>query len=187
MRAAAPTLHPLQHMLQNVNATLDELSAGAAVFLGSDSGEEEDFDHGDVNEGREDETAGKPYTNRGRTVDVWRTLNAYGFEQGSERKPNPCFELFVRNAVRRGGAITDTGELADWPVKRIADRIRGHECWTYYGERERQCLAAAPDDHKLVNECCSEGGTSIAGGEDYYFSFCRMNMARRRVCVYVHH
>ena len=139
-----------------------------------------------MNEGRKDETAEKPYTNRGRTVDVWRTLNAYGFEQGSERKPNPCFELVVRNAVRRGGAITDTGELRDWPVKRIADRIRGHECWTY-GERERQCLPAAPDDHKLVNECCSEGGTSIAGGEDYYFSFCRMNMARRRVCVNVHH
>lgn len=66
--------------------------------------------------GMEVRSARDPYTNRGRTDAVWKTLEAYGFRKSNEKgktfdglTPNPCFECFVRKSVKKDGNIRDDG------------------------------------------------------------------------------
>jgi len=109
----------------------------------------------DVNWGRQDHSAQDPYTNRGRTAEVSRVLEAYGFSKDEVKppkqragQPHPCFESQVRKAVK-SGRVLPNGEMESWPISPLAHQIWAHECWTYSKEGTNS-LKAETNDLLLV-------------------------------------
>ena len=115
----------------------------------SSSAEDEDWDGFGVNDGREDDTARRPYNNAGRNDQVRAVLATYGFTRfgKDDPQPHPCFELAVRQAVRKkrvsehhelqvskqpfGWGHQPTRELETVSVSSLAAAVCSHESWGY--------------------------------------------------------
>ena len=147
---------------------------------GGSSGEEkestsdsEDWEEGMAVYKYTDSTASDPYSNRGRSAEVVAVIERYGLECTEHAKrcgnfPSPCFELVVRNAVKKG-KIRPDGQLESWPISHLAGIIRSSEHWTYT-EDGKKALAEAEDDAELVRASLSTDGIDEL---QCFFSFCR--------------
>lgn len=75
-----------------------------------------------------------PYTNRGRTEEVWKVLLVYGFSRKTNAKgkhsfvdsvPSPCFEKYVRDACRSNRYLIESnGELTHFPIEKIVREVK---------------------------------------------------------------
>eukprot|EP00040_Diaphanoeca_grandis_P012598 m.63823 g.63823 ORF g.63823 m.63823 type:complete len:205 (-) comp23344_c0_seq1:218-832(-) len=144
----------------------------------SASGDEYPYDEcnlpSDVNG---DETASKPYTNRGRNEGVWRVLEYYGFvRENVERSRtnvssdciHPCFEMEVRWRVRSGDEDADMFGS----VTAFAERIRESENYTPEGAFDNPDSGSQRQrDAALVKAALSFYGS--IGSDSDYWSFCR--------------
>jgi hypothetical protein len=76
-----PTGEQVLHQQKTEVAAEEEAAAAAAraAQLEYEEADNEDWESFGVNEGREDDSAQEPYTNSGRSPEVWRVLAAYGF------------------------------------------------------------------------------------------------------------
>jgi len=154
--------------------------------------------------GMECEKARQPYTNRGRTDAVLKTFEVYGFHRNADGKfdddasPHPCFECFVRKAVKNNN-IAEDGQLISLsypglymepPYERpiavklgiadIAEKIRkSHQIGYLEGHVKRDIFAKSDSD--LVRE-----GLSVKGinGTDLFFSFCRNGALEQDMCTW---
>lgn len=114
-----------------------------------------------INRGREDDTAGDAYSNRGRTQKVKQILATFGFVNFEEEPmPHPCFEKFVRDEVKKG----NHGKI-DWPnwPNELAKEIRKSENFQYINKEEIEGLS----DFELTKACVTNYPSL-----GYYFSFC---------------
>ena len=119
---------------------------------GDSSAEDEDWDGFGVNDGREDDSARRPYNNAGRNDKVRAVLATYGFTRfgKDELQPHPCFELTVRQAVKKRKISEDNElqvselqslwwgpnhqprrELETVSISSLAAAARSHESWGY--------------------------------------------------------
>lgn len=144
----------------------------------SSDGSDEDFDRIDVNEGREDDTAGDPFTKRGRNENVWRVLEFYGFNRQSVEDKNstedihPCFEAKVRKEVNKTKDKTPSDLFGS--IESFAKSIRKSHHYEYIGDEKE--LFDDPKkgtqqerDAALVKSVISQGRESLDYG---YWSFC---------------
>ena len=138
--------------------------------------------------GMEDPSARGPYTSRGRTDAVWKTLQAYGFNKSADKKkafdgltPTPCFEYFVRENVKKVGKVLEDGQIEGNTVSELAERIRSSHQIKYLEEPVQKAIEEE-DDMELVTHALSTGDIRRDGPNDdresgYYtdlfYSFCR--------------
>lgn len=137
--------------------------------------------------GMEDDSSRDPYTNRGRTEAVWKTLQAYGFKKSADKKevfdglsPSACFELFVRESVKDADNILEDGQIEGDTVSELAKRIRNSHDISYLDEPVQEAIKAE-DDVELVMRALSgdiqRDGPNDDGESLYYtglfYSFCR--------------
>jgi hypothetical protein len=134
---------------------------------------------GDPHYGMESDSAGDPYTNRGRTEAVWYTLAHYGFRRSAPGSnsfegnvsPSTCFESFVRKMVKQQGGVLDNGEINShgMSIKELAHTIRtNHQIGYLNGRTQNIIQERAGVD--LVKQALSG---EIKDAEDLYYSFCR--------------
>mmetsp|Transcript_9860 Transcript_9860/g.12429 ORF Transcript_9860/g.12429 Transcript_9860/m.12429 type:complete len:224 (-) Transcript_9860:718-1389(-) len=138
--------------------------------------------------GMDDSSAGGPYTTRGRTDAVWKTLQAYGFKKSEDKKkafdglvPTACFEHFVRENVKKVGKILEDGQIEGNTVSELAKRIRSSHQIKYLEEPVQKAIDDE-DDMELVTHALSTEDIRRDGSNDdkesgYYtdlfYSFCR--------------
>lgn len=163
---------------------------GYYAYDNSASDDDDDFDHdfddsgADHHFGMEDDSAGEPYTNRGRSEDVWKILMAYGFQKRSSADgndddagdllPNACFECYAREQCRRGlalpGQVLPSGEITGWTVSSLAQKIRSsHQIGYLDAKYKKEIVDMADAD--LVRDALSCKGLDVSEG--YFYSFCR--------------
>lgn len=140
----------------------DEAAVAAAIERGIHWG---DFrlgvkDHLDVSH-----AMGSAYKSKTRSSEVKDVLVSYGLLVGESDDPNPCFESFVRNRLKKLKRKRKHGGYApelDWEsVESLAGRIRSNHAYEYLDEDSKQ-----KSDADLVVECLSDGS-------NYYWSVCR--------------
>jgi len=140
--------------------------------------------------GMEDPSARGPYTSRGRTDAVWKTLQAYGFKKSADKKkafdgltPTPCFEYFVRENVKKVGKVLEDGQIEGNTVSELAERIRSSHQIKYLDDSIQEKIEKE-DDMELVTHALSTGDIrSRSDGPnddresgyytDLFYSFCR--------------
>lgn len=119
-----------------------------------------------------------PYTNRGRTEEVWKVLLVYGFSRKTNAKgkhsfvdsvPSPCFEKYVRDACRSNRYLIDSnGELTHFPIEKIVREVKSYPYFEPYQKKRLSKLS----DMELVRHSLSKRGLDMIGG-GFYFSLCR--------------
>ena len=153
--------------------------------------------------GMECDNARKPYTAHDRTDAVLKIFQVYGFRPTSDGKkfdgatPHPCFECFVRNAVRDNNiskdgqliAVSYLVPLVVPPYERtlfkslrvddIAEQIRNSHHLKYLEEDVRRGILEKSDGD-LVKEALSVDGLN---GELFY-SFCRKGALEQDNCTW---
>lgn len=127
----------------------------------------------DCHFGMEDNSASKPYTNRGRTAAVWKTLQAYGFKKFAKNEqigcdeliPSACFESFVRKSVKTPSKILEDGQIVGYEIKELAETIRlqGLD----HVKEEDQEEFEEEEDMEIVTRALSDKGL-----HHMYYSFC---------------
>ena len=119
--------------------------------------------------------ADDPYTNRGRSEEIWRVLLAYGFQRSTNskgkhtfqgKKASPCFERVVRNACKKN-EVEENGELFAYSINSIARDVKSN--WMLEDED-----LSEKNDVELVRDALSIRGIQIGGG--YYYSLCRKSL-----------
>mmetsp|Transcript_39802 Transcript_39802/g.71753 ORF Transcript_39802/g.71753 Transcript_39802/m.71753 type:complete len:247 (+) Transcript_39802:744-1484(+) len=120
--------------------------------------------------GMENHNTGGPYSNRGRSEAVWKTLVAYGFRRTPNNlfdgpTPQPCFECFVRQKVKNPANVLANGEIASRSTANLADRIR--TCH-HIGNGEK-IIIDNMNENDLVKGALSIDGIKYT---DLYYSFC---------------
>lgn len=146
---------------------------------GSDTVSDEDFEGFDVNEGREDYTAGNPFIKRGRNDNVWRVLEFYGFSREDVEAKNPvesihpCFEARVRKEVKKNKDKTRSDLFGS--IESFANGIRKSHHYEYIDDETKKIYddpAQGPKEKRdaaLVKAVLSYGHNSLDYG---YWSFC---------------
>ncbi len=134
----------------------------------------------DCHFGMEDNSASKPYTNRGRTDAVWKTLQAYGFKKFAKNEqigcdeliPSACFESFVRKSVKTPSKILEDGQIVGYEIKELANRIRLQG--VAHVKEEDQTAFEEEEDMELVTRALSDKGLQRPSVyyTDLYYSFC---------------
>ena len=101
-------------------------------------------------DGREDDKARAPYSNRGRTPAVWAYLAHYGFTPegvrggGHHEVPSACFERHARRARAKGATAS-----VPVSIEMLAANIRRSHAWKYVEETDkRQPMGHWEDDNK---------------------------------------
>mmetsp|Transcript_26208 Transcript_26208/g.32307 ORF Transcript_26208/g.32307 Transcript_26208/m.32307 type:complete len:229 (-) Transcript_26208:90-776(-) len=139
--------------------------------------------------GMQDSSTRGPYTTRGRTDAVWKTLQAYGFKKSADKKkafdgliPTSCFEYFVRENVKEMGNILEDGQIEGNTVSELAKRIRSSHEIGYIDDSIQEKIEKE-DEMELVTRALSTKGIQRDHGPnddresgyytDLFYSFCR--------------
>ena len=86
----------------------------------------------------------EPYNNRGRTKEVWKTLNAYGFRQSSDNQsfegltPSARFENFVRKRVKNAKNVHNDGQLVGFSIAKLLSEIRSSHYMNYLDDASKK-------------------------------------------------
>ena len=153
-----------------------------ALSEGDDDDDDEDEDDDDDDESEDlenytcyaDESVDGPYTNRGRTAAVRQVLATYGFDCVNT-VPNQCFEMMVRDAVKKG----QTQELRS--ISDITGSIRKTLCDTFfyvYPDEQTEDEVNKMSDQDLVRACLSTKGL-FPDGDTLFYSFCRRALVQK--------
>ena len=124
-------------------------------------------------------TTRAPYTNRGRTEAVWRTLQAYGFRQSSDKnsfkgsKPSACFENFVRDRVKKTKNVLDNGQLVGFSIQSLLAKIRSSHRLNYLDDPTRKAIEEE-EGVELVKLALSDDNIDKSNVyyTDLFYSFC---------------
>mmetsp|Transcript_36228 Transcript_36228/g.59291 ORF Transcript_36228/g.59291 Transcript_36228/m.59291 type:complete len:316 (+) Transcript_36228:65-1012(+) len=151
--------------------------AGRNDLLTDDEHSETEEDMTDPHCGLDLWSAGDPYTNRGRSEEVWKVLLAYGFRREKDcPSPSVCFEKLVRKTCKRyPHDILENGQLAQYPIHSLAQHIRND-----WHEKDEKDALDNLDDAEVVRQALSHEGLLSA----YYYSFCHYDGLVQSNCTW---